>query len=88
MAIALDLPKDHALRSTIEQYKKRFEEYSDEYLFSKLKTTLHKSWWFTNFFFSGTILRNSSVDLAVPQVRDFCSHITHVYIYIFTNLNT
>ena len=37
MAIALDLPKDHPLRATIQQYKKRFEEYSDEYLFSKLK---------------------------------------------------
>ena len=55
---------------------------------ANLKTTLHKSWWFTNFFFSGTILRNSSADLAVPHVRDFCPHITHVYIFIFTNLNT
>jgi hypothetical protein len=31
MSVALDLPKDHALRTTIEQYKKRFEEYSDEF---------------------------------------------------------
>ncbi len=30
MSIALDLPKDNPLRGTIEKYKKRFEEYSDE----------------------------------------------------------
>ena len=31
MSIALDLPKDHAVRATVAQYKTRFEEYVDEY---------------------------------------------------------
>ena len=39
MSVALDLPKDHALRTTIEQYKKRFEDYSDE-LSGKFRTFL------------------------------------------------
>lgn len=30
MSIALDLPKSHQLRKTMDAYKKRFEEYSDE----------------------------------------------------------
>ena len=33
MSIYLGLPKDHALRATILQYKQRFEEYSDEHIF-------------------------------------------------------
>lgn len=53
MAIALDLPKDHALRSTIEQYKKRFEEYSDEYLFSKFKNHLTQKLMVHKFLFFG-----------------------------------
>ena len=30
MSVALDLPKNHPLRATIEQFKKRFEESNDE----------------------------------------------------------
>ena len=30
MAASLDLPKNHALRATMEEFKKRFEEYNDE----------------------------------------------------------
>ena len=32
MSIALELPKDHAIRKTVAQYKQRYEEYSDEHL--------------------------------------------------------
>jgi hypothetical protein len=31
MSIALDLPKSNPLRGTIEEFKKRFEDYSDEH---------------------------------------------------------
>ena len=42
MSVALDLPKDHALRTTIEKYKKRFEEYSDEFS-GKISDTIYVS---------------------------------------------
>ena len=32
MSIALDLPKSNPLRGTIEEFKKRFEDYSDEHI--------------------------------------------------------
>ena len=51
MSIALDLPKDNPLRGTIDEFKKRFEEYSDEHIVGKFsrfpqKSTKKKSnWW-------------------------------------------